>query len=362
MKHSSKNQSLIYRSEFGTTKNGEPVSVFTLSNANGISISVINYGGAVISLKTPDHEGEFENIVLGYETLADYESGVSYMGALIGRFANRIANGVFELNGETYSLATNAGHTHLHGGELGFDKVVWDAEASIRSDGPSLLLKYTSADGEEGYPGTLRVRVRYTLTSDNKLQIDYEASTNRVTPINLTSHCYFNLSGDMKRDILDHHLEISADLFTPVDQALIPTGEYCPVEGTPFDFRTAKSIGKEINADNQQIRLAHGFDHNWVIDMQADGEMKYVATLSNFESGRVLKVHSTEPGLQFYSGNALSTMGTSNRMCYKNRDGLCLETQHFPDSPNQPKFPSTTLRPGEVYRSRTIYAFSTIPK
>lgn len=350
---------MIRESDFGTTASGEAVSVFTLTNKNGMAVKIINYGGTILSLTAPDRDGKFENIVLGYEILSDYEAGTSYLGALIGRYANRIAAGRFELDGDTYTLATNNGPNQLHGGDQGFDKVVWEAEPSTSAEGPSLLLKYTSEDGEEGYPGTLVAEVRYSLTNDNEICIDYRAGTDKATPVNLTSHSYFNLSGDAKRDILGHHLEIAADHFTPVDSTLIPTGDYRPVEGSPFDFRSAKAIGDGINADDEQITFGGGFDHNWVIDQQADGEMRHMATLSDPESGRVLKVHSSKPGLQFYSGNFLNGSCTGKGVIHENRYGLCLEPQHFPDSPNQPGFPSTVVQPGEVYTTQTIYLFST---
>jgi len=348
----------ISTSDFGITSNGEAVSVFTLTNTNGIKAEITNYGGTIISLTTPDRNGKFENIVLAYDTLVDYEAGTSYLGALIGRFGNRIEGGRFVLDGETYKLPINNGPNHLHGGHRGFDKVVWRAKPSMLAAGPSLLLKYTSVDGEEGYPGRLIVEVCYTLTNDNELRMEYKASTDRATPVNMTSHSYFNLSGDVKQDILGHHLEIVASQFTPVDSALIPTGEYRPVEDTPFDFRSAKTIGRDINTKNEQITFAGGYDQNWVIDQHSDGHMRQIATLSDPESGRVLEVHSTEPGLQFYSGNFLSVPVGGKGIVHENRHGLCLETQHFPDSPNHSDFPSTILRPGEVYSTQTVYSFS----
>jgi aldose 1-epimerase len=348
----------ISRSNFGTTSNGEAVSVFTLTNANGMKVEITNYGGTILSLNVPDRDGKFENVVLGHRTLAEYELDTNYLGALIGRFGNRIAGASFDLAGETYPLARNSGTNHLHGGERGFDKLVWKAEPSILADGPSLLLQYTSLDGEEGYPGNLAVEVRYTLTNKDELRIEYKAETDKATPVNLTSHCYFNLSGDAKRDILGHHLEIAADHFTPVDKDLIPTGEYRPVDGSAFDFRIAKTIGDDIDVDNEQITFAGGYDHNWVIDPQADGQMRYFATASDSISGRLLKVHSTEPGLQFYSGSFLNGSVSGKDVVYENHYGLCLETQHFPDSPNQSEFPSTILQPGEVYTTQTIYTFS----
>jgi len=349
----------IDQRQFGVTRDGKPITLYMMSNGTGTTVEIMNYGGIVRSLTAPNREGVYEDIVLGYDTLAEYEKESPYFGALIGRYGNRIAGGKFELDGEDYTLATNDGPNHLHGGERGFDKVVWEAFPEMTRKGPSLLLVYVSEDGEEGYPGKLRVRVWYTLTYDDKLIIDYEASTNKATPVNLTQHSYFNLSGNARRDILGHQLQIAADSFTPVDSTLIPTGEYRPVEGTPFDFRTAKTIGEDIDADNEQLEFGGGYDHNWVIDKEADGQMRYVATLSDPESGRVLTVESTEPGLQFYSGNFLDGTLKGKGVVYQHRYGLCLETQHFPDSPNQSDFPSTILQPGDKYESETVYSFST---
>lgn len=349
----------ISEASFGTSGSGQEVVIYTLRNSKGMVAEITNYGGIIRSLTAPDRDGNFEDIVLGYDTLGEYEKENPYFGALIGRFGNRIALGKFSLNGEQYTLTTNDGPNHLHGGDRGFDKVVWDAEPSMTEDGPSLLLKYVSADGEEGYPGTLTAEVRYTLTDDNEIRIDYQATSDQATPVNLTHHSYFNLSGNARRDILGHHLQIAADYFTPVDNTLIPTGEYRPVDGTPFDFRSAKAIGEDIEAENEQLTFGGGYDHNWVLEKEALGELKYMATLSDPESGRVMKIHSTEPGLQFYSGNFLDGTLTGKGVLYQHRYGLCLETQHFPDSPNQPDFPSTFLQPGQVYGSRTIYSFST---
>jgi aldose 1-epimerase len=349
----------IIESDFGLTGNGENVSLFELTNSNGMTAVITNYGGALVSLTAASRDGTLENIVLGYETLAEYETGTSYIGALIGRYGNRIAYAKFSLDGEVYTLARNNGSNHLHGGERGFDKVVWQAEPQMLDQGPSLLLKYTSVDGEQGYPGTLAVEVCCTLTDNNQLTIDYRAITDKATPVNLTSHSYFNLSGDTKRDILGHQLEMPARHFTPVDSVLIPTGEVCRVDDSPFDFRVAKAVGDDIDADSQQIVYGGGYDHNWIVDQRADGKMRHMATLSDPESGRVLKVHSTEPGLQFYSGNFLDEWSNSDAVVFKTRYGLCLETQHFPDSPNRSKFPSTILQPGELYSTRTVFSFST---
>lgn len=347
----------ISKSSFGTTAGGEDVTLYTLHNKSGMKAEITNYGGIVVSLTAPDRDGHFEDIVLGYETLAEYEKENPYFGALIGRYGNRIGKGQFMLDGETYQLTVNDGQNHLHGGERGFDKVVWDAKMEEAENGPSLLLGYVSQDGEEGYPGTLHAVVRYTLSHENELLIEYEADTDRATPVNLTHHSYFNLSGNAKRDILGHSLEIHAEQFTPVDDTLIPTGEYRPVEGSPFDFRSAKLIGQDIEADDEQLRYGLGYDHNWVIDRDADKEWRQVATLSDPESGRVMTIHSNEPGLQFYSGNFLDGSLVGKGAVYTHRYGLCLETQHFPDGPNQPDFPGTILQPGEVYTTKTVYTF-----
>ena len=352
-------ESFISESGFGTTADGQDVTLYTLQNRAGMTARITNYGGIVVSLTAPDRAGNFEDIVLGYETLAEYEKETPYFGALIGRYGNRIGKGQFNLDGETVQLTLNDGPNHLHGGDRGFDKVVWDAMMEETDKGPSLLLSYVSEDGEEGYPGTLHAVVRYTLTHDNQLLIEYEAGTDKATPVNLTHHSYFNLTGNSKRDILGHDLEIYAEHFTPVDDTLIPTGEYRPVEGTPFDFRTAKAIGQDIEANNEQIRFGLGYDHNWVIDQAASGKWLHMATLSDPESGRVMTIHSSEPGLQFYSGNFLDGSLTGKGVVYQHRYGLCLETQHFPDSPNQTGFPGTILQPDEVYKTKTSYTFGT---
>lgn len=345
--------------KFGETRDGQTITLYQLSNGTGMTAEIINYGGIIRSLTAPDRDGVYEDVVLGYDTLAKYEADPAYFGALIGRYGNRIAAGKFELDGVEYTLAANNDPNHLHGGNRGFGKVVWEAFPEMTRNGPSLLLSYISPDGEEGYPGKLRVRVRYTLTYKSELIIDYDARTSKATPINLTQHSYFNLSGNAKRDILGHQLQIAADYFTPVDATQIPTGELRPVEGTPFDFLTARAIGADIDADDEQIRFGGGYDHNWVIDPEADGQLRRVATLSDPESGRVMTVESTEPGLQFFTVNFLDGPVKGKGVAYQNRAGLCLETQHFPDSPNQPTFPSTILEPGEEYESRTIYAFTT---
>lgn len=348
----------ISKSSFGATADGEEVMLYTLRNKAGMEAKITNYGGIVVSLTAPDRNGKFEDIVLGYDTLAEYEAASPYFGALIGRFGNRIRSGKFELDGVEYTLATNNSPNHLHGGDRGFDKVVWDSRMEETENGPRLWLSYVSEDGEEGYPGTLHAVVSYTLTHDQELVIEYAADTDKETPVNLTHHSYFNLAGDAKRDILGHELQINAEHFTPVDDTLIPNGEYRPVEGTPFDFRTAKPIGQDIDMENEQLTFGGGYDHNWVVDQNADGEWRHILTLSDPESGRMMTIHSDEPGLQFYSGNFLdgSNVGKGG-VVYNYRYGMCLETQHFPDSPNQPDFPNTILQPGEVYKTRTVHTF-----
>ena len=350
----------ISKSSFGTTADGEDVMLYTLRNKSGMEAKITNYGGIVVSLTAPDRNGKFEDVVLGYDTLAEYEAASPYFGALIGRFGNRIRSGKFELSGVEYTLATNNSPNHLHGGDRGFDKVVWDSRMEETENGPRLWLSYVSEDGEEGYPGTLHAVVSYTLTHDKELVIEYAADTDKETPVNLTHHSYFNLAGDAKRDILGHELQINAEYFTPVDDTLIPNGEYRPVEGTPFDFRTAKPIGQDIDMENEQLTFGGGYDHNWVVDQSADGEWRHILTLSDPESGRMMTIHSDEPGLQFYSGNFLdgSNVGKGG-VVYNYRYGMCLETQHFPDSPNQPGFPNTILQPGEVYKTKTVHTFGT---
>lgn len=346
------NKQAIEERAFGLTRAGQAVSLFTLRNKQGLSLGVTNYGGTVTSLQIPDRNGRFDNVVLAYDSLQQYESSEAYFGALVGRFANRIAAGRFSLDGQDYQLAVNQSPNHLHGGERGFDKVIWKAIAEQTARGPSLLLNYHSRGGEEGYPGTLNVHVRYTLGEDNSLVIDYQAECDRATPVNLTHHSYFNLSGDPGRDVLRHQLEINADYYTPVDRNLVPTGEIAPVGASPLDFRRPLPIGGRIDSNHEQMVIAGGYDHNYVLNGDGAGEATFAARVSEPESGRVMEVHTTEPGMQFYSGNFLADYGP--------RCGFCLETQHFPDSPNQPGFPSTILRPGQAFRSRTIHTFSTL--
>ncbi len=356
----------VDKSVFGQLPDGRQVDVYRFTNANGIEMRVINYGGIILSLKTPDVHGEFDDIVLGFDSLDDYLSDEyrqanPYFGALIGRYGNRIAGGQFSIDGETYSLETNDGSNHLHGGQRGFDRVLWQAEPFENDEGAGLVLRYTSEDGEEGYPGRLESEVTYTLTDADELIVDYRATTDKATPVNLTQHSYFNLEGEGSGRILDHHLMINADAFTPVDESLIPTGEIRSVEGTPFDFTQPTPIGERIEQDNEQLTFGKGYDHNFVLAREdaASGDAVLAARVWEPESGRMLEIATTEPGIQFYSGNFLAGDLTGKRgQAYEHRSGFALETQHFPDSPNQASFPSTILEPGETYSSRTIHRFS----
>jgi len=335
------------------------VSVYTLKNAHGVELRVTNYGGIILSLKVPDRNGRFDDVVLGYDSLADYLRSSPYFGAIIGRYGNRIAQGRFTLDGKTYTLAKNNGSNHLHGGLKGFDKVVWDAAPFKGADSVGLVFRYTSPGGEEGYPGTLQTTVTYTLTSRGELIFDYSATTDRATPVNLTQHSYFNLAGDGKGDILGHVVTLNADRFTPVDSTLIPTGELKSVAGTPFDFHKPTPIGARIDQDDVQLRYGPGYDHNFVLNKSGDArDPTFAARVYEPGSGRVMEIYTTEPGLQFYSGNFLDgTLHGKKGVIYRRRSGFAMETQHYPDSPNKPTFPSTTLRPGESYHSRTIYKF-----
>ena len=345
----------IQKSEFGTTKEGEAVQLYTLTNSKGAVAKITNYGGIVTELHVPDKNGKMGDVVLGFKNLDGYLAGHPYFGAVIGRYGNRIANGKFNLDGKEYTLATNNSPNHLHGGVKGFDKVVWTAEPM---GGNKLKLNYVSKDGEEGYPGTLIATVVYTLTDDNALKLDYSATTDKATVVNLTNHSYFNLAGENAGTIHDHWLMLNADRYTPVDATLIPTGELAKVEGTPFDFRKPHAIGERIE---QTGGKPVGYDHNFVLN-RAEGDKKSMlaARVKEPTSGRVMEVWTTEPGVQFYTGNFLDEkqVGKQGRP-YAFRNGFCLETQHFPDSPNKPKFPSTVLRPGETYKTTTVYKFST---
>lgn len=329
---------------------GKQVDLYTLTNANGVQVKITTYGGIVTSWVTPDKNGNKSSVVLGFDSLSGYLAKPPYFGAVIGRYGNRIAKGTFKIDTATYQLATNNGENHLHGGEKGYDKVVWDATQA--DSAASLTLTYLSKDGEEGYPGNLNITVVYTLTDDNELLIDYTAETDKATVVNLTNHSYFNLTGDVSNTILDHQLQVNADKYTPVDGGLIPTGELKDVKGTPFDFLQPHKIGERIAA------VDGGYDHNFVLT-RTGNDLELVATLSDSVSGLKLEVFTTEPGLQFYSGNFLDgTITTSDGKSIKLHTGLCLETQHFPDSPNKPAFPSTLLKPGEKYHTVTKYKVS----
>jgi len=328
----------------------------TLTNANGLKATITPYGGKVIGLWVPDKNGSLGDIVLGYDSASQYPAGNPYFGALIGRYGNRIGKGQFTLDGTTYQLETNNGANALHGGPGGFHNVVWDV---VEVKPNSIVLAYTSADGEEGYPGTLQAKVIYTLTDANELSIEYEATTDMPTVVNLTHHSFFNLGGEGVGDILNHELQIISDAFTPVDEGLIPTGELKPVAGTAFDFNKPTAIGARINQEDVQLKYGKGYDHNWVLKREGDG-LSLTAVVTEPTSGRVMEVWTTEPGLQFYSGNFLDgTDGGKGGKKYQFRSAFCLEAQHFPNSPNQPTFPSTVLRPGTVYTQKTSYKFST---
>ncbi|MCX7017214.1 MAG: galactose mutarotase [Candidatus Sumerlaeota bacterium] len=345
------------RQPFGNTKEGETVELFTLKNAKGMEAKITNYGGIVVSLMAPDRNGRLGDVVLGYDTLDQYVKDNPYFGCLVGRFGNRIAKGRFTLDGREYTLAVNNGPNHLHGGLKGFDKVVWRARPFESKDGPALELKYLSKDGEEGYPGNLDVTAIYTLTGDNALRLDFTATTDKPTICNLTHHSYFNLAGG-GGDILNHEAMIAADRFTPVDENLIPTGELRPVAGTPFDFTKPRKIGARINDPDEQLKRGNGYDHNFALNKPM-GELGLAARVFEPTSGRVMETLTTEPAMQFYTGNFLdgSNVGKGGRP-YPFRGAFCMEPQHYPDSPNQPRFPSVVLRPGQTYRNTILYRFS----
>lgn len=346
------------KSLFGTLADGTEIHSWALANG-GTRMKVLSYGGIVQSLEIPDREGRLANVCLGFDNIEDYVAGSPYFGALIGRYGNRIGKGRFTLDGKAYQVDVNDGANSLHGGAKGLDKHVWDIEPFTKGSDVGLYLYYTSVDGEMGYPGTLKVKVTYTLTKHGDWCIDYEATTDTATVVNLTSHVYWNLAGEGSGTIENHELKIDASRYTPVDSGLIPTGEPAPVAGTPFDFRRAKRIGEDLREAHQQLLYAKGIDHNWVLDKGISPKPEWIATLKDPSSGRTLRMATTEPGLQFYSGNFLdgTLVGPSGRT-YRQGDALCLETQHFPDSPNKPSFPSTVLRPGQTYRSTTVHSFS----
>ena len=352
-------QTKITKQSFGKTSDGQNVDIYTLTNRRGAEVKITNYGGIITSLKVPDRKGKRDDIVLGFDNLDAYLKGSPYFGAIIGRYANRIAKGRFTLNGHQYTLAVNNGENHLHGGIKGFDKVVWTARPLKVPNGAALRLTYLSKDAEEGYPGNLSVRVIYTLTNANELKIEYWATTDKDTVINLTSHSYFNLAGQGIGDILNHQLLINARRFTATDAGSIPTGELKSVKGTPFDFTSAFRIGERINDDDQQLKFAKGYDHNFVLNGRM-GTLRQAAVVYEPTSGRSMEIWTTEPGIQFYTGNFLDgTLTGKDGKVYQQRYGFCLETQHFPDSPNHPSFPTAVLRRGQQYHTITIHRFKT---
>jgi aldose 1-epimerase len=350
-------QGTITKADFGKTPDSTAVELYTLRNSKGMEATIMTYGGIVTSLKTPDRSGKLGDVVLGYDNLAGYIKSTPYFGALIGRYGNRIAHGKFSLDGTTYQLATNNGVNALHGGLKGFDKVVWSVEeAEVGEHGPKLELTYLSKDGEEGYPGNLKIHATYTVREDNALEVKFKATTDKKTVVNLTHHSYFNLRGS--GDILGHVVTIHADKFTPVDGGLIPTGELRPVTGTPFDFSTPHTVGERINNDDEQLKLGGGYDHNWVVNKKVCCSLELMAKVSEPTTGRTMEVWSTEPATQFYAGNFLDgTITGKGGWTYQFRNGLCFEPQHYPDSPNHPDFPSTELKPGETYHNTIIYKF-----
>ena len=347
----------IEKRDFGKLPDGTPVFEYTLTNAKNMSVGVINYGGIITSIKVPDRDGKIDNVVLGFRNIDDYASKNPYFGVIAGRYANRIAKAKFTLDGKEYKLAANNGPNSLHGGVKGFDKHIWQVKEMSGSDSVGLELAYLSPDGDEGYPGNLDVKVTYTLNDKNEFRIDYAATTDKATVINLTSHSYFNLAGNGSGTVLDHRLTINADKYTPVDATSIPTG-IASVDGTPFDFRQPTRIGDRIRDGDQQLIYGRGYDHNWVLSRPNDGSLALAARLEDAKTGRIMEIETTEPGIQFYTGNFLDgTLTGKAGHVYQRRAGLCLETQHFPDSPNHSDFPSTILRPGDRFQSRTVFAF-----
>ena len=349
----------IDKIQFGKTIDGIDVEKYVMSNNKGMEISIIDYGGIITSWTAADKKGNYKDIVLGFNTLAEYEAETPYFGALIGRYSNRIAEGKFNLEGQEYTLAVNNGFNHIHGGLKGFDKVFWDAKTILNDSTVSLALSYLSKDMEEGYPGNLKTKVTYTLNNEDELSVIYEATTDKPTIVNLTQHSYFNLTADFNQDILDHEIVINADSYLPVDNTLIPTGEFRDVNKTPFDFRRSKAIGKQINDENAQLEKGNGYDHCWALNDQDKG-LRFVASAYEAVSGRLLEVYSDKPGIQFYTGNFLDgTLPTKSKGTYQIRTGFCLETQHYPNSPNQDNFPSVILNPGNKYKSKTVLKLCT---
>ena len=353
----------LTKSDFGKTADGTPVELYTLTNRNGLELGVMTYGATVTKIMTPDRKGHFDDIVLGFDSLGGYLGTHPYFGAVVGRYGNRIAKGHFSLDGKDYKLAINNGPNSLHGGLKGFDKVVWTASDASSAAGPAVELTYLSKDGEEGYPGNLTVKVTYTLTDANEVLLDYSAKTDKATVTNITNHTYFNLAGAGSGDILSHMVRLKAASFTPVDAGLIPTGTIMPVINTPFDFTNPAAVGTRIDeANDDQIKYGLGYDHNWVIDNPNSGALAIAAEVSDPASGRTLQVSTTQPGVQFYTGNFLDgTITGKGGKVYNKRAAMCLETQHFPDSPNHLAFPSTILKAGDTMKSRTTWKFSTLP-
>lgn len=350
---------IINKEFFGKTSDNVDVSQYTLKNRKGMEVSVISYGGIITSWKAKGRDGKYEDVVLGFDNLRDYENKSPYFGALIGRYGNRIKEGKFSLDGVEYNLAKNNGENHLHGGVEGFDKVIWDVEEEVDESSASLILRYKSIDKEEGYPGNLDIKVTYTLTNEDELKVRYEAETDKKTIVNLTQHSYFNFSSGLSTDVLAHEITIDADYFLPVDKTLIPTGELRDVGQTPFDFREYKAVGDDIDLQDTQLTYGNGYDHCWVLNNQDEG-VRFVASAFDPLSGRLLEVFSDQPGIQFYSGNFLDgTLKSREGGNYGFRSGFCLETQHYPNSPNQQSFPSVILNPGEKYDTETIFKFST---
>ena len=349
-----KGKPAVTKKDFGKTADGHAVELYTLTNANGMKADIMTYGGTVVSLTAPDRTGKFGDVILGMDDVGAYEKGTAYFGALIGRYGNRIGKAQFALDGKTYKLPANDNGNTLHGGTRGFDKHVWTAKPGTGSE---LELTYVSKDGEEGFPGTLTSKVVYSLTDKNELKIDYSATTDKTTVVNLTNHTYFNLAGPGEGTILNHEVAINASRFTPVDSGLIPTGELRQVKGTPFDFHNPTAIGARIDQNDEQLKFGKGYDHNWVLDKGAGG-LTGAAIVHEPKSGRVMEVWTTEPGLQFYTGNFLDGSLKGKGKSFPHRGAFCMETQHYPDSPNKSSFPSTTLKPGQTYKTTTIYRFS----
>jgi aldose 1-epimerase len=354
-----KEKPVVEKTLFGKLADGKEVTAYTLKNAHGMQAKIIDYGAIVVSLTAPDKSGTYEDVVLGYDNIEGYVADRGYFGSIVGRYGNRIAKGKMTIDGKEYQLAINNPPNSLHGGIVGFSKKVWTVEETkVTKKGPAITLKLVSKDSEENYPGTVTLTVVYTLTNNDELSIVYTGTTDKTTVLNPTNHSYFNLSGDMNTTILDHEVMIPADKITPVNRGLIPLGDYADVAGTPMDFRTPKKIGKDIDSVYEQLKFAGGYDHNWVMNTY-DKKVRLIATVYEPKSGRKMEVWSDQPGVQFYTGNFLDgRVKGKNGVQYKKRSGLCLEAQHFPDSPNEPQFPTTLLKPGEIYHQTTIYKFS----